>query len=41
MAYNPEEKEGLFAFMDHTGSRMIDYKTFLTIMNGAPNPTSS
>ena len=41
ISFNPEEKEGLFAHMDHTHNRMIDYKTFLSIMNGVGTPRES
>lgn len=37
ISFTSEQKENLFLYMDKTGSKMIDYKTFLAIMNGNNN----
>jgi Ca2+-binding EF-hand superfamily protein len=37
ISFSDHEKESLFQFMDKNHSQMIDYKSFLSHMNGNPN----
>lgn len=41
ISFNADEKENLFTFLDKAQNKIIDYKTFLTIMNGNTNITQS
>lgn len=41
ISFNTDEKENLFTYMDKVQNKMIDYKTFLAIMNGNTNITQS
>lgn len=34
LQYTAEEKESIFAYLDKSGTGVVDYKTFLAIMNG-------
>jgi hypothetical protein len=34
IAFSREEKEAVFDFMDRSRGKVVDYKTFLAVMNG-------
>ena len=34
LQYTAEEKESIFAYLDRAGTGVVDYKTFLAVMNG-------
>lgn len=41
LPFSEDEKQNLFNFMDKTKTNMIDYKTFLSVMNGESNMVQS
>ena len=41
LPFTPEEKENLFNYMDKGRTKVIDYKTFLALMNGGSTMVES